>query len=167
MTKEKNIFDEEEIMFLDKVVDINLSLNDVADERASILAGIGGVLSVLAIGQLLTSTGLRTLGVITIIVTGLITILLSVGVIRPKALRIRRKNLMYYGGISFYSFPEYLEKVKEVVADKEKLLEQYAKEAHDLSTELRVRFKLIRCIGDILVAGLACGFILILASILL
>ena len=163
--KEKMRLTEEEIMFLDKIIDVNLSLNDVVDERASIMAGIGGVIMVLSLGQLFNSTGLATAGFLAIITTGLITILLSVGVIRAKELQARRRNLMYYGGFCHLGLEEYRKKLRDAISRKENIFEQYSKEAHDLSQELNVRFRLIKAIGDVLVAGLIIGFGLVLISI--
>jgi hypothetical protein len=168
MPKKKSMrLTEEEIMFLDKIVDVNLSLNDVVDERASIMAGIGGVIMVISLGQLFNSSGLASAGFFTIVSTGLITILLSVGVIRPKELKARRKNLMYYGGFSHLKLEEYRKKLKKAISTKENIFDQYSKEVHDLSQELSARFRLIKAIGDILVAGLIIGFGLVLLSLFL
>ena len=167
MAKRKLRLTEEEIMFLDKIVDVNLSLNDVVDERASIMAGIGGVIMVISLGQLFNSSGLASVGFFSIVTTGLITILLSVGVIRPKELRARRKNLMYYGGFCHLNLEEYRKKLRKSISTKEEIFEQYSKEVHDLSQELNARFRLIKAIGDILVAGLIIGFGLVLLSVFL
>jgi len=165
--KERLKLGEEEIMFLDKIVDINISLNDVVDERASILAGIGGVISVISLGQLFASYGIASFGFLIIVITGLMTIIFSVGVIRPKKLKLRRKNLMYYGGICCFEAEEYSKRLRETISTKENIFKEYSKEIHDLSLELDERFKLIRKIGDILVSGLVVGFILIIISLFL
>ena len=166
MPKKENIrLTEEEIMFLDKIVDVNLSLNDVVDERASIMAGIGGVIMVISLGQLFNSQGLATVGFFAIIVTGLITVLLSIGVIRPKELRERRKNLMYYGGFCSMTLDDYRKALKKAISTKKDIFDEYSKEVHDLSQELNARFRLIRGIGDILVSGLIIGFGLVLISL--
>lgn len=162
--KEKIRLTEEETMFLDKIIDVNLSLNDVVDERASIMAAIGGVIMVVSLGQLFVSGGLATAGFLLIVLTGLMTILLSIGVIRPKELQARRKNLMYYGGFYHLSLDQYRRELRDVISSKEKIFNEYSKEAHDLSQELTARFRLIRGVGDILVSGLIVGFGLVLLS---
>jgi hypothetical protein len=157
----------EEVNFLDQIIAINLSLNDLVDDRASFLSGIAGIIAVVALTQLFSTTGLVRIGFLVVTLTGLVTIILSVGVIRPTSLKLKRVNLMYYGGISHYEEKKYYSMIKDTLESKEDMIKEYVKEIYDLSEELKARFKLIRRTGDILVTGLIAGFILILFSFLI
>lgn len=157
----------EEVNFLDKVIEINLSLNDLVDERASFLSGIAGIIAVVALTQLFSASGLVRIGFLVITLTGLVTIILSVGVIRPKSLKLKRVNLMYYGGICHYDEKKYYSMIKDTLENKEDMVKEYVKEIYDISQELKARFKLIRRTGDILVSGMIAGFIIILFSFLM
>jgi len=157
----------EEVNFLDQIIGINMSLNDLVDDRASFLSGIAGIIAVVALTQIFSTTGLIKIGFLVITLTGLITIILSVGVIRPKQLKLKRVNLMYYGGICHYEEKKYYSMIKNTLRKKEDMIKEYVKEIYDLSEELKARFKLIRRIGDILVSGFIAGFILILLSFLI
>ncbi|MFH1473691.1 MAG: Pycsar system effector family protein [Candidatus Aenigmatarchaeota archaeon] len=157
----------EELNFLDKIIEINMSLNDLVDDRASFLSGIAGIIAVVSLTQLFSATGLVRIGFLVITLTGLVTIFLSVGVIRPKSLKKKRINLMYYGGICHYDEKKYYSMIKDVLENKEDMVKEYVKEIHDLSDELKARFKLIRRTGDVLVSGLIAGFILIFLSFLM
>lgn len=157
----------EEVNFLDQIIAINMSLNDLVDDRASFLAGIAGIIAVVALTQVFSTTGLVRIGFIVVTLTGLVTIILTVGVIRPKALKLKRINLMYYGGICHYEEKKYYSMIKNTLRKKEDMIKEYVKEIYDLSEELKARFKLIRRIGDILVSGLIAGFILIILSFLI
>jgi len=157
----------EELNFLDQIIAINMSLNDLVDERASFLSGIAGVIAVVALTQIFSSSGLVRIGFIVVALTGLITIILSIGVIRPKQLKLQRINLMYYGGICRYEEKKYYSMIKNLLRKKDDTIKEYVKEIYDLSLELKARFKLIRRIGDILVSGLIAGFILVLLSFLI
>jgi hypothetical protein len=157
----------EEVNFLDQIIAINMSLNDLVDDRASFLSGIAGIIAVVALTQIFSTTGLVRIGFIVIILTGLVTIILSVGVIRPKQLKLQRINLMYYGGICNYEEKKYYSMIKNILEKKEDTIKEYVKEIYDLSQELKARFKLIRRTGDILVSGLIAGFILVLLSFLI
>ncbi len=157
----------EELNFLDQVIGINLSLNDLVDDRASFLSGIAGIIAVVALTQLFSSTGLTRIGFLVVALTGLVTIFLSVGVVRPKSLKKQRVNLMYYGGICHYDEKKYYSMIKDVLDNKEDMVKEYVKEIYDISEELKARFKLIRRTSDILVTGLIAGFILILFSFIM
>jgi hypothetical protein len=157
----------EEVNFLDQIIAINLSLNDLVDDRASFLSGIAGIIAVVALTQLFSATGLVRIGFLVVTLTGLVTIILSVGVIRPKSLKLKRVNLMYYGGISHYDEKKYYSMIKDALESKEDMIKEYVKEIYDISEELKARFRLIRRTGDILVTGLVAGFILILFSFLM
>jgi hypothetical protein len=157
----------EELNFLDQVIAINMSLNDLVDERASFLSGIAGVIAVVALTQIFSMSGLARIGFVVITLTGLVTIILTVGVIKPKSLKLKRINLMYYGGICHYEEKKYYFMIKNTLEKKEDMIKEYVKEIYDLSQELKARFKLIRRIGDILVSGLILGFILVLLSFLI
>ena len=154
----------EKVNFLDQVIAINLSLNDLVDDRASFLSGIAGIIAVVALTQIFTTTGLIRIGFVVVILTGLITIILSVGVIRPKSLKKKRINLMYYGGICHFDEKKYYSMMEDVLESKEDMIKEYIKEIHDLSEELNARFKMIRRTGDILVSGLIAGFVIVLLS---
>jgi hypothetical protein len=157
----------EKVNFLDQVIAINLSLNDLVDDRASFLSGIAGIIAVVALTQIFSATGLIRIGFLVVTLTGLLTIVLSVGVIRPKSLKKKRINLMYYGGICHYDEKKYYSMIKNTLESKDDMIKEYIKEIHDLSEELKARFKLIRRTGDVLVSGLIAGFVLILLSFLI
>jgi hypothetical protein len=157
----------EKVNFLDKVIEVNLSLNDLVDDRASFLSGIAGIIAVVALTQLFGSSGLIRVGFLVVTLTGLVTIVLTVGVIRPKSLKKKRINLMYYGGICHYDEKKYYSMINDLLESREDMIKEYIKEIYDLSEELKARFQLLRKTGDILVSGLIGGFILILLSFVL
>jgi hypothetical protein len=157
----------EKVNFLDQVIAINLSLNDLVDDRASFLSGIAGIIAVVALTQIFSSTGLIRIGFLVVTLTGLVTIVLSVGVIRPKSLKLKRVNLMYYGGICHYDEKKYYSMIKDTLESREEMIKEYVKEIYDLSEEIKVRFKLIRRTGDILVSGMVAGFVIILFSFII
>lgn len=156
-----------EAEFLNKIIDINMSLNDLVDERANFLAGIAGIISVVALTQIFSVTGLVRIGFLVIVITSLASIILSIGVIRPKQLTLKRINLMYYGGILAHKREEYYKLLEETLKSRKRMIKEYVKEYYDLSKELKARFRLIRRIGDILIIGLISGFILILMSLVI
>jgi hypothetical protein len=151
----------EKINFLDQIIAINLSLNDLVDDRASFLAGTAGIIAVVALTQLFSTTGLVRIGFLIVTFTGLLTIILAVGIIRPKSLRKKRINLMYYGGICHYDEKKYYSMIKDVLESKEEMIKEYTKEIYDLSEELKARFQLIRRIGDMFISGMIAGFVLV------
>ena len=156
----------EEVNFLDKIIEVNLSLNALVDDRASFLSGIAGIIAVVALTQVFTASGLTRVGFMVVTLTGLLTIFLSIGVIRPKSLKKQRINLMYYGGICHYDEKKYYSMIKDALSCKDEMVKEYVKEICDLSEELKARFKLIRRTGDILVIGLIAGFVIVMISFL-
>ena len=129
----------EEVNFLDQVIEINMSLNDLVDDRASFLSGIAGIIAVVALTQIFSATGLTRIGFLVVTLTGLVTIILSVGVIRPKSLKQKRINLMYYGGICHYDQKKYYSMINDTLESRDEMIKEYVKEIYDLSEELKSR----------------------------
>ncbi len=152
--------------FLDKIIDVNMDLNNLADLRTNFLSGTAGVILTLSLTQIFNSTGLREIGFIIISITSLITVIIGVGAIRPKGhmKSQKKKNLMYYHSIINYGREKFDGLLKHALKTEENITDEYVQEIFELSEELKRRFYLIKLAADVLIAGLILGFILIISS---
>lgn len=153
--------EQERIMFLDSILQSQMNLNDVADDRANFLIGISGIMLTIALTQIFITTGAHKLGFMIISITAFLVCFVTIGVIRPR-IRGNTENKMYYLTLLNYSKNGYKKHIYEIVKDRKKIIDEYVNEIYDISLELKKRFDLIRRAADILAIGLAISMIFII-----
>ena len=148
------------VEFLKTTLETNMSLNDVAHESASFLAGLAGVIMAITLTQVFSATGLQKIGFMIISITCFIVVFFSVGVVRPK-IGLNKSNLMYYKGLLKLSRDKYLKELSLTVNSDKKMIEEFCEEIYDLSIELKQKYRMIRVGADIFAVGLLIGILLI------
>jgi len=160
---------------LGDILRLHMQLNATCDKKASVSLGISGVILIIALTKMtilfdpnFNNGILLKIGFIATILACIFSVILSVLVILPKIGEENWLNLFYYGSFSkMISRDEYVLEMKNLLNDREKIIEQYAKEIYDLGTlDLMKRFKLLNFSAKSLTFGLISGTITILIYII-
>ena len=160
---------------LGDILKLHMQLNATCDKKASVSLGISGVILIITLTKMTIifnpdfNYGIfLKMGFATTILACIVSIILSVLVILPKIVEEDRLNLFYYGSFSkMISSDEYVLEMKNLLNDREKIIEQYAKEIYDLGTlDLMKRFNLLKYSSKSLTVGLISGTITLVIYII-
>lgn len=136
----------------------NRDIKKTLDQKASLLLGLSGVILTISIGNL------EKVQYVILAVTALVVIFLSIlAVFLPFRSKKRIKpNLICQWGTRGAEFDEYRAKVLGLSDSPEKILDEYLKEAWNLSGfSVKSKTCLLKWASGILLAGFLTGFVLV------
>ena len=144
--------------FLGDILRNHIELIRIADSKARTLLIASSIVLTLSIGEI------EQIQFLIISIFSLITAFLSVIVIVPREHSTSRVNLMYYKSFLNVSEEEYVNLVKNTLKDKEKIIEEYARDIYSLGYRtLKKKYKYL----NVAVYTFISGFILSLFVLLL
>ena len=127
----------------------HVELTSLADTKASILTGINGVMISLTIA--LTRTGIETswerIAVSALLAGCLISGVFSVLAARPRLQRGdagSQRSPLFFGHYADLTSAAYVERVRDLLADRERLYETMSSDIHALGQVLTRKYRLLR-----------------------
>ncbi len=151
-----------EITFLSDNLKKQIDKSNHHDTRANYVLGIAIAIFLFSLTQI-SGNKPGKIGFSIIALSSLIVCVLNLFTIKPPRLKKKRKekeSLLYHDEIASYSPEEYLKQLKKTLESRDLIIEQYAKEIHNLVTyHIMTRKIFFRYAVWILVIGLVAGLI--------
>lgn len=127
-----------------------------------------GAISILTLADPAKMHYLTKAGIVFIVISALAAVLISVLAEKPPSIKKSKEfHPLAYEEITEGSLNHYIKLLKELVADKDKIIEGYAYEIFHLKHELNEKIKKVRLVTTILLVGLIVGFGLVVISFLI
>ena len=137
------------------------------------IATISGIILTLSLGKVATGgfTGeepLIKLGIMSIVVSSLVTIVVTLFTVVPAFKKDRDSNTFDYGTkLTEISTKQYIETILRNLEKKENMINSYGHELHKLDTIILHRFKMIKSAISMFIFGISLGGMLIIISTLI
>lgn len=137
------------------------------------IATISGLILTASLGfassdAFLTREPLVKLGILTIIVSSLLTIVFALIIIEPNLKKDRDSNSFDYGSsIENIGTQKYVDILKRTVADRNRIIETYGFEMHKLDRSILSRYRMIKSTILIFLIGIFLGGGMIIVSTIL
>ena len=145
--------------FLGDILRNHIELIRIADSKARTLLIASSIVLTLSIGEI------EQIQFLIISIFSLITAFLSVIVIVPREHSTNRVNLMYYKSFLNVSEEEYVNLVKNTLKDKEKIIEEYARDIYSLGYRtLKKKYKYLNIAVYTFISGFILSLFMILVS---
>lgn len=145
------------INFLRDSFNHHRDLTDDLDRKASFFLALSGVIFALSVNRL------QEIQFLVIAITALLTLILSVLVIRlPYRGKMKEKlSLMCWWGFADKNLSQYKDEINKVLGSEQAIIEQYQKEIWNLANySIKPKSILLKWASYVLVIGLLIGFAL-------
>ncbi len=144
--------------FLGDILRNHIELIRIADSKARTLLIASSIVLTLSIGKI------EQLSFLILSIFSLFTAFLSIIVIVPREHSADRINLMYYRSFLNVSEDEYVKLVVDTIKDKNKIIEEYARDIYSLGYKtLKKKYRYL----NIAIYTFIAGFILSLFSVII
>ena len=159
--------------FLRDILKLKIEEYVLSVNIAHFIATISGIVLTLSLGKMITSgfaseDPLVKLGVASIVVSSLVTILVTLLTMEPAIKKDRDSNTFDYGTkLTELSIGDYLKTLMKTLQKKESMLDSYGHELHKLDIVILHRFKMIKSAISMFIVGIFLGGMLIIISTLI
>src|SRR3989338_6888953 len=161
-----------ESAFLADVLKLKMEEYVLSVNISHFIATISGIILTLSLGKMVTSgfaaeEPLVKLGIASIVVSSLVTILLMLLTVEPAIKKDRDSNTFDYGTkLAELSLKDYISTIKRNIEKRQNMIDSYGHELHKLDNVILRRFKMIKSAISIFIFGIFLGGMLILISTL-
>ncbi len=152
----------------------NLELTALADSKASVLISVNGFI----LTVIITASGLylnnpsMIYPFVTILLTSLVSILLATMAIRPRDKRqfIKKEHLKKFNSVAYFQDmsettpDDYVQRVRDIIKDKQELHEHIIKHIHILGAEIKVKYSWLKRAYTAFGVGLSLSAILMIVA---
>lgn len=131
----------DKIRFLTDILRKQIDLRNQIESRANVAIGFSTAVLAFALSQSLQGRG--DTGILVISATSILAILCGLLALKPPRLFSKKgqeQSVFYHTAIAEADAQRYSQKLKEVTLDEQKVIEQYAREIHNL-TKYSIRLK--------------------------
>ena len=145
-----------------------LQLSAMADQKASVVLGAAFVMATIVFGDL---TGLDESNVETVMlaVTAVLSGVLAALAVMPRIMvggeKVERPNLLFFGAIATIPSEDYIARMREVLADDDRIYDAILEDIHQASRLLLNRkYRLLKLSYLALIVGMIATLIAVLVS---
>jgi len=162
-----------ESAFLADILKLKMEEYVLSVNISHFIATISGIILTLSLGKMATGgfvaeDPLVKLGIASIVVSSLVTILLTLLAVEPAIKKDRDSNTFDYGTkLAELSPKDYINSIRRNIEKRENMINSYGHELHKLDNAILHRFKMIRSAISMFIFGIFFGGMLILISTLI
>ncbi len=165
MAQEPHRFSLQAVHLVRTATQTNLTLSQMADQKASILMGATFVVFTIAVGQ--ARSGAVPLTLLILAGFAFLSAMCAVAAILPsigaKATSGTRPNLLFFGTFTQLSEDEFADRVLAELADDERIYRAMLRDIHQNGMVLQhKKYRLLRVAYLLFLAGLICSFAIFL-----
>ncbi len=165
MAQEPHKFSVQAVHLVRTATQTNLTLSQMADQKASILMGATFVVFTIAVGQ--ARTGAVPLTLLVLAGFAFLSAMCAVAAILPsvaaKTKRDARPNLLFFGTFTQLSEDEFADRVLAELGDDERIYRAMLRDIHQNGMVLQnKKYRLLRLAYVLFLTGLVCSFAIFL-----
>ena len=167
MTQEPHKYSVQAVHLVRTATQTNLTLSQMADQKASILMGATFVVFTIAVGQ--ARTGAVPLTLLVLAGFAFLSAMCAVAAILPsvstKASGDTQPNLLFFGAFTQLSEEEFADRVLAELDDDERIYRAMLRDIHQNGMVLQhKKYRLLRLAYMLFLAGLICSFAIFLVE---